>query len=35
MIGVGLGGFSSELWLWFESLAPYQWLAKKWKWLSL
>lgn len=35
MIGVGLGGFSSELWLWFESLAPYQWLAKKWKWLNM
>lgn len=35
MIGVGLGGFSSELWLWIESLSPYQWLASKWKWLGL
>ena len=35
MIGVGLGGFSSELWLWFESLSPYQWLAKRWTWLNL
>ncbi len=35
MIGVGLGGFSSELWLWLESLGPYQWLAKKWKWLNM
>lgn len=35
MIGVGLGGFSSELWLWIESLPPYKWLASKISWLGL